>query len=353
MTYTGKRGGIVDITLLAINDTPIGNLPTNLRPRLVDDDKLRWDDFVPGLDMFIQLRPTSIEIFKVVKSASAPRSLTWRIVDTPSSPVSVQQASRAIDHAGDPDLTVRREARMLTTITPEASPAPGRRAYTYREEFTGETLVENPVTRVKEVRPSAETVYPVRIDVQVLEDITTNNDDGNDHTTYNWRDTTYVTAWSLNDRRPGFRFQSVAVPQGATIDDPTEITFKVISADGNIPTGTLFYGYDTDSAAAFSSTVHPAVLAVTTATATIGSSLTSTGTKTLSIKSIVQEIVNRGGWASGNHMAFFTASITAGVAGIDALNYHPATSADLEINYTAGGGTFPQPKLFLLLGVGG
>jgi len=105
----------------------------------------------------------------------------------------------------------------------------------------------------------------------------------------------------------GLRFQSIAIPQGATI---TNAYLRVV------PSGTAedeplvtIAGFDEDNTATFSTTASNITnRTITTATvAWSNTNLSATGTSyhnSPALTTIVQEIVDRGGWASGNAMGF-------------------------------------------------
>ncbi len=101
----------------------------------------------------------------------------------------------------------------------------------------------------------------------------------------------------------GMRFPDLAVPQGATILSAHVEFFA------DLPTGPaelVFYGEDADSASTFAETLNN-ISARPSTTATVP---WSTGTwsddvvyASADLSAIVQEIVNRGGWVSGNALA--------------------------------------------------
>ncbi len=137
----------------------------------------------------------------------------------------------------------------------------------------------------------------------------------------------------------GLRFLSVGVPQGAVVSAAT-ITLNVTQIGGS-PDTTL-YGVDVDDAAAFADPGNlPSAATRTTATADLDPS--GTGTKVVDVSTIVQEIIDRAGWASGNDMAFVI--INNGTEGnIYTLEDYSAAGtneAQLDVTYTAGGGSTP------------
>ena len=130
-------------------------------------------------------------------------------------------------------------------------------------------------------------------------------------TTYSWRhagDSSYILIgaefdwddYSYSWRQGWFRFQNVAVPQGATIDSAylkpywlstSEKTFKVAGfAKDNAAQPTT--GAEGNHSNHTSATVSWAV--------TTGAAVKTSP----DIKAIVQEITDRAGWASGNAMMF-------------------------------------------------
>lgn len=145
------------------------------------------------------------------------------------------------------------------------------------------------------------------------------------------------------------RFLNVTVPQGATIDSAT-LTLNITDISGT-PDTTL-YGVDEDNAAAFADPGNmPSAATKTTASADPDPA--GTGSKVITITTIVQEIVDRAGWASGNAMAF-VAGDNAGSGNNYwfAEDYEDAGTAEatLDITYTAGAAAVLYRRT--LLGVG-
>lgn len=102
----------------------------------------------------------------------------------------------------------------------------------------------------------------------------------------------------------GMRFQGVAIPQGATINE-AYIEFET-DETGSGTTNLLIYGEDTDSAGGIgNNNSNLSSRTPTTATQTWSPSAwnsISEKHQTSSLVSIIQEIVNRGGWSSGNDL---------------------------------------------------
>jgi hypothetical protein len=103
----------------------------------------------------------------------------------------------------------------------------------------------------------------------------------------------------------GFRFRNVTIPQGATIVSAI-VEVESDGADANDTCNVTIYGDDTDDAAVFSTYADYVARADTTAHIhwdAIPHWFAGTHYQTPDISTVVQEIVSRAGWVSGNSMA--------------------------------------------------
>lgn len=138
----------------------------------------------------------------------------------------------------------------------------------------------------------------------------------------------------------GLRFLGIAVPQGATITSAT-LTLIVggMYGTGNGSSLGVWRGVASDNAPAWTAGNLGTTSNRTTASATVLGSATAETSRAHDVTAIVQEIVNRSGWSSGNAMA---------IAGdpTGATNYcpyydyadNPAKAAMLSITYADAGG---------------
>ena len=127
----------------------------------------------------------------------------------------------------------------------------------------------------------------------------------------------------------GVRFNNLNIPKGATITRAF-LTFRAISADSPMDntsaTSLTIKAEASDNAGTFTSTannISSRSLTSASATWTPGSWMNNTNVNSPSIKTVVQEIVNRSGWSSGNSMAFVvtgTGSRSAASYNGDAVN---------------------------------
>ena len=139
----------------------------------------------------------------------------------------------------------------------------------------------------------------------------------------------------------GFRFTGITVPQGATISSAT-ITIRHRNVVGTSVSGD-WHAWDTDDAGQFSGGGDtPRSVTLTTASTTYTKAASgSYATSAQSITSVVQEIVDRGGWSSGNAMNFVLVGSSSGsnLDYIAAYDHSTESPADLDITYTTGGGS--------------
>jgi hypothetical protein len=99
-----------------------------------------------------------------------------------------------------------------------------------------------------------------------------------------------------------------------------------------------WYGELATNAAAFTTTASDITnRSLTTATTVWSGANIGAGDHDLTVTSIVQEIVNQGGWASGNAMALLMYGTTA-ILQITSYDTSTTLCARLAIDYTAGGG---------------
>jgi hypothetical protein len=135
------------------------------------------------------------------------------------------------------------------------------------------------------------------------------------------------------------RFPNMTIPQGATINSAVlQGYFYNTSYDSGALT---LAGIAADNRGAFAEADTTPTWTTATVAVDISNVMTSgSGFYTIAtVTGIVQEIVNRAGWASGNAIALGMHSQTSGDLRIYAWDYSDHTyAAKLIINYTASGG---------------
>lgn len=146
--------------------------------------------------------------------------------------------------------------------------------------------------------------------------------------------------------KAGWRFQNVTVPQGTQIDSATLTVRAVTASSGTVDITVDIYGVDEDNVSAWAdSTNNPKNATLTTASVshTVTSNWSTPQEDEIDVTDIVQEILDRGGWSSGNALAFYTEN-GGGSVGTPSLKW---------VHYDAVGiGTFYAAKLEIVYGTG-
>lgn len=142
----------------------------------------------------------------------------------------------------------------------------------------------------------------------------------------------------------GYRFTNVTVPQGATIDG-AKLTFQAQNNFGVTTCRLRVFGVDADDYDGFSDSAgdRPRDVTVTTAYVDWTAATWTSGSNydTPDIKAVVQEIVDRAGWASGNDMSIVIKNNGSDAnARRGAKSYENSTSdcALLTITYSTASG---------------
>lgn len=157
-----------------------------------------------------------------------------------------------------------------------------------------------------------------------------------------------LTAPSINasgtNQKLGFRVDNVTIDQGETVIQAL-LSLYVTSTDNDTPNGATIYGDDSDDAATFStSTNNLSSRTTTTASVTWSGSNIGSGWAALDVTAIVQEIIDRPGWASGNAIAFVLYGVSGMALTITTYDGNPSQAAKLDIEY-AGLQTVETPYL--------
>lgn len=141
----------------------------------------------------------------------------------------------------------------------------------------------------------------------------------------------------------GLRFLNLAIPAGATIQS----AYFRFAANTTISAGTVnidIYGEDVDDATTFTTTngnISTRTRTTATVVFTVGACVPNTIYSTGDVKTIIQEIVDRPGWASGQDMAFMfiAPNNTTTYATYTSYNGQPYSSGMLHVEYTTGSAT--------------
>jgi hypothetical protein len=343
LRYRSRTKGDLRMKLVSIDGVP----PTPVEPRpFFTGDRMRIADIGSGVSLILVAHPHGPEFYRHLAGPTLP-AIVWEIDELEDAGDVRTNVLSMLGHDNHADLaadrrseTLLRNQQRIVEVAVERTPDvvdAGRRSYTVTERLTGRTKWRDPETRAPEWRDAAEIRFPVFLDVQVVEDVATALDDGHSYvSSAQWFGAFTFSQLGAN-YAPAWRFQTVNVPQGATIDSAT---LRVDVLQSGTGTGTL-HGQNVDSAPSWAdaSANGPVQMAKTTATTTFDG-FGTTGQKTFDVKTIVQEIVNRAGWAANNDMRIGVGSNAAGaVVKFYEVDYGSGTAGRLTIDYTAGGGS--------------
>jgi len=245
---------------------------------VVEDNTLVFYDILPDTDYIITPLDEGCATHLRLRSAKAPRAWRWKVTG----------------NADMLDAITGRDAQWKV-----AEIESNLRGNVLSAEWSGRVVNARALRRGGDY--NTDVTYPVLIDPTVNEVITVTGDDRDGVSTSVYTGyTTLVAGYVLSAiYAAGWRFQTVDIPQGATITS-ADFSIEVLYTMGT--PNTTMYGYDVDDSATWS---HPSVnpISVTPTTASASPSWTGTGVKTLSVTSIVQEIVDRAGWVANNDMS--------------------------------------------------
>ena len=197
--------------------------------------------------------------------------------------------------------------------------------------------------------------------VALTEAIAASGDDGDVvDTTFNSSKVNLEVGNSMAGQPSRFfcRFTTVTIPAGATIDDAKlQFICDVTTSDSFAIT---IRGDDSDNPSAYTNTS-----AITSATLTTASVAWTPGAKSADatvdspeIKTVIQEIVDRSGWGSGNamiiHVIYNGESVSAEAIKFSSQDHGSDTEPQLILNYTppasAVGGTTQKTLVLGMFG---
>ena len=134
------------------------------------------------------------------------------------------------------------------------------------------------------------------------------------------------------------RFVGLAIPVGSTIIAPTKLTYTSDATGSGTSYTTQFRASDEDNAAAITTATDFSTRPRTTASASLSPPIIANDVTQDSpdLSAVVQEVVDRAGWVSGNDMLFFWERVS-NTGNNNRSYYHSGTiakSAILEVNFT-------------------
>jgi hypothetical protein len=328
-SFTNHLGKKVKASLKAINGTVLKDLPVVINAVIRADEFIQYDEVLPGLDIFLKITPNGIEWFKTIKNSSAPTKFEWDIEEDSDFGRAVKYKSDGLDKSGE-------KMEVVSTSSIPNRTIPGKKKFIYTEEFKGRVAgIKNKKLRIKSW--STNISYPLILDAPTTFDIQADADDVGQYITNRAGFLTTYCFWG-SSFNAGMRFSSVNIPAGATITS-AKLKTTINVANATI-TGKLRLE-DTANASAFSESARqPGDLIVLTKELSI-TGFTPTGAFTMSgatLSSMVQTIIDKTGWASGQAMAFALIGTGGSAHGSFSEYGHngQANAPHLELDWTAG-----------------
>lgn len=168
--------------------------------------------------------------------------------------------------------------------------------------------------------------------------VSTSADDGGWSNQNQAGSTTYSELQFRYDRMDNFvRFQNVSIPKGATIKT-AYLKFRDSSQNPSSSHSIEIYGVNEDNASAATSWSDLTGRDRTSVSVTWnppGQYDNGTSRATKDISDIVQEIVNRSGWSSGNALMFYLASTGSGQRDYASYDHTSYTAPQLRVTYSS------------------
>lgn len=326
--YNSLNGKAVEVELIAGAAKP-----------LVEGELFKWTEVGRDTDYVIQPLPQGCATLLILHGPDAPRTWSWRI----GGDISLIRPLAGKDSAG----------RVLELV--EGRDA---EAGTISVEWTGRTLDRSELRRRKQAVWTDEVTWPAMIDPTVNESIAANGDDARSFWVNGTAFNTFTAGQTANTggrvgasiAYAGLRFQTIAIPNTATIDSAT-LTLRVTGVFGSPDVSV--YGNDVDDAAVWSDPGNRIKNITKTTAFTQKASWTPDTDNAVDVTAVVAEILARAGWASNNDIAFgifnnATAAATHAFQFV-ALEHATLTEARLAIDYTdAGGGATSRPVVLIV-----
>src|SRR3989304_1241256 len=224
--YNSLNGKFVAVELVADAAKP-----------LVEGGLFKWSEVGRDTDYVIQPLPAGCATLLILHSPNAPRTWSWRVdgdLALIQPLVGKDSAGRVLELVESRDA----EAGMITVA------------------WTGRPLDRRGLRRKKQAAWTDEITWPAMIDPTVNESIAANGDDARSFWVNGTAFNTFTTGDEANTggrigasiAYAGLRFQTIAIPNTATIDSAT-LTLRMTLVGGSPDVSV--YGNDTDDAAAW------------------------------------------------------------------------------------------------------
>jgi hypothetical protein len=315
--YWQRLNRVLSKIYLNEEKTEFGTLVT--KSTKYKDGSIRYDEIFTKDKPTIEEFPTSYLVNYDVGNKNRNYRLTWRIKN-----LNVKRYTE--------DLEIRNLCKMGFGFNITVDWCNEKEYFDYAElDISKRTLL------VHFLPFKGDKTYSVRLfDPMTTISINANSDDAWQTNTDSVTDDNKVVIGNAygNNYYGGYRFNNVGIPNGATIN------LAKIQLDYNYQSGSStaidIYGEDIDNAPTFSTGDNDNITTrVKTGNVTNWASPHSSGTgNTSDIKTVVQEIVDRTGWESGNSMAVLFYPASGNSDEWESISYNDGGTIKLYIDYS-------------------
>lgn len=312
--YNSRDGKRVSVELDGVKAAPI-----------VEGGLFKWQGIANGVDYIIQPHNAGCSTLLILDAVATDRKWQWKI-------------------DGDMQLIRPLSGHDANYRPLELIETRDKKRGILQIEWTGRVLDRGNTRRKNKQVYSDSPIFPVVIDPVVNENIAAGGDDAGSV----WSFTGAIfSAFLASSTRisigrngsyhyyGGFRFQTIPIPAGVTVNSAT-LTLRVIAVVGS--PNLNFHGNDVDDAAAWANPGNR-MKNITQTTAVVNDSTwTGAADNTVTVTTIIAEILARAGWASNNDIGI-TARNTGGTGGshlivVAMLEHATLTEPRLSIDYT-------------------
>ena len=270
----------------------------------------------------------SLAVYRLAAGASEPASYTWTLTGVSASSGGIQSFT-GVDTTTPIDVeNGQTTASGLSHATPSIVTTLPNTMLVTSHTFASTSTWTPPAGVTESVDAGSPTTLEIRV--------TASSDDAeeklsNGTVTLGGNDLDLIQAGG-SEQEVGLRFPNVTVPAGATITN-VYIEFMARATDSGV-TNLTFRGEAADNAVTFTDTDYDLTTrAKTTASAAwnVPAWTSNTAYQTPDLTTVIQEVVDRGGWASGNAIALYVTGSGARIA--DAYDGSAADAPLLHIDY--------------------
>lgn len=366
-----KEDSSVDITIKGISlydesqdKETLFKVPNNTPQPSINGRKIVFSDAYPdlGIEFGYILQPTGIkEYVEIYDVSNIPDPTTlgydpdftylFLITELDHNADIVEDEYGEISEDRDPGAFSFKKNNKIHFYSPElygfdSSSSPVNHKLKKKVKIQGKKITLHHGTKYTDIITS--TVFPYVVDASIAVDITAGEDDGFEISQNNWDGSANITIGNEFGKGDipydaAFRFLNITIANGATID--TAIITLISNQTQADNLDTRIKGVDEDSCAVWADTVggRPSGRVTTTATEdwTIGAKTPGSSHDTDDFAPIIKEIVDRGGWSSGNDIGIIIENLLSGSEVIKYFESYEEETYDpakLTVTYTIGGG---------------